>query len=433
MLAYLIPLIVVFVALMIYAMVLLRVVVNTNEVHIVQSRKSTTSYGKDTGNGNTYYRWPSWIPVFGVTTTALPVSVFDISLKNYEAYDQGRVPFLVDVIGFFRINDTNLAAQRVQNFPELEAQLTIITQGSVRTVLASHDIDSIMVERSKFGTDFTKEVQEQLKDWGVVPVKNLELMDIRDVGNGQSIANIMAKKISLIEMQTRIEVAQNKKNGQIAEINAQQEAKTQEQAALEIVGLRTAKKNQAVGIADQQAAQAVQEESRLTKEKEMAVIRVAQTQQADIDRQVGVTQADKAKQVTVLQAEANLQTQIKNAEGVQANGLAKAKAEEALQLAPVTAQITLADKIGSDPGYQTYLVNIRQIEANQAVGIEQAKALEKAETKIIVNTGSPAAGLESARDLFTAKGGLGIGSMLEGLTQTETGKAVIETLTKNRA
>ncbi len=45
----------------------LRRVVTTNEVHIVQSSKLTTSYGKDTNNGNTYYEWPSWLPVIGVT------------------------------------------------------------------------------------------------------------------------------------------------------------------------------------------------------------------------------------------------------------------------------------------------------------------------------------------------------------------------------
>ncbi|MBO7081506.1 MAG: hypothetical protein J6V99_05670 [Neisseriaceae bacterium] len=58
--------------------VLFRVVVPTNEVHIVQSAKKTMSYGKDTGNGNTYYKFPSWMPLIGVTTIALPVSVFAI-------------------------------------------------------------------------------------------------------------------------------------------------------------------------------------------------------------------------------------------------------------------------------------------------------------------------------------------------------------------
>ena len=44
---------------------LFRRVTETNEVHIVQTRNKTVSYGKDTGNGNTYYEIPSWVPIFG--------------------------------------------------------------------------------------------------------------------------------------------------------------------------------------------------------------------------------------------------------------------------------------------------------------------------------------------------------------------------------
>ena len=57
---------------------LFRRVVATNEVHIVQTSKSTTSYGKDTTNGNSYYEFPSWIPIIGVTKIVLPVSIFSI-------------------------------------------------------------------------------------------------------------------------------------------------------------------------------------------------------------------------------------------------------------------------------------------------------------------------------------------------------------------
>ena len=100
--------------------IFLRRVVPTNEVHIVQSAKQTTSYGKDTENGNSYYEWPSWIPVLGVTTVSLPMSVFDLDLESYEAYDKGRLPFVVDVKAFFRISESNVAAQRVASFDELK-------------------------------------------------------------------------------------------------------------------------------------------------------------------------------------------------------------------------------------------------------------------------------------------------------------------------
>ena len=108
--------IVVFIAITIITALFLRRVVPTNEVHIVQSTKHTRSYGKDTTNGNTYYEWPFWIPVFGITKIVMPVSVFDIQLTAYEAYDVGRVPFVVDIVAFFRIADSNISAQRVESF-----------------------------------------------------------------------------------------------------------------------------------------------------------------------------------------------------------------------------------------------------------------------------------------------------------------------------
>lgn len=413
-----------------------RQVVPTNEVHIVQSSSKTTSYGKDTKNGNVYYRWPEWLPLLGITSVRLPVSVFQIDLKAYDAYDTGRVPFEVDVVAFFRVEDSNLCAQRVTNFAELQTQLTMIVRGSVRTVLAAHDIDRIMLERSTFGDAFTKEVETQLKNWGVTPVKNIELMDIRDGGQNMVIHNIMQKKKSLIEMQSRSEVAENMKNAQVAEINANRDALSQKQMAEQAVGIQTVEKEKQVQLATQAANQSIKEQERVTKEKEMAVLRVAQVQQAEIDKNVNLVKADQAKQVNILtaegekqqfilHAEGNLESQKREAEGTVLVGNAKAEAEKAMQLAPVQAQITLAKEIGQNEGYQKYLITIRTVEANQAVGIEQAKALEKSDIKIIANTGDPVAGIGSVRDLFSSKGGQSVGAMLEGLANSEQGAKVI--------
>lgn len=405
--------------------VMLRRVVAPNEVHIVQSRKSTQSFGKDKENGNTYYEWPSWIPIIGIVKVVLPVSVFDISFNAYEAYDKGRVPFVVDIIAFFRIADSNLAAQRVQSFEELETQLHAIVKGAIRTVLASHDIDDIMVERSKYGEHFTTEVAEQLKNWGVVTVKNIELMDIRDATGNQVVHNIMEKKKSLIEMQSRTEVAANKKTAEVAEIEAEREVEVQKQVASQTVGLRNAEREKQVGIANQQAQQSIKEQEKLTKEKEMAVNKVAQVTQAEIDKNVNVVKAEQEKQTTILIAEGDLEGTKRKSEGITIEGQAKAEAEKAMQLAPVQAQITLAKEIGSNEGYQKYLITIRQVEAGQVVGVEQAKALEKANIKVIANTGDPISGVTKVMDLFSSKGGTSVGAMLEGLAQTDEGKALL--------
>jgi flotillin len=440
---------VMFVAIAVLVALLLRRVVPTNEVHIVQTAKQTTSFGKDESSGNTYYAWPAWMPVIGLSVTVLPVSVFAIRLDEYEAYDRDRVPFLVDVVSFFRISDSNTAAQRVSAFAELEGQLEAIVQGAVRTVLAKDDIDHIMVERSKFGQQFTEEVHEQLKRWGVEPVKSIELMDIRDAKGSTVIHNIMAKRTSEIEKDSRTAVAANKRQAEIAEIEAQREVDLQQQAAQEQVGKRTAEREQNVGIANEQAQQQIKVEQRNTAEREQEVRRVTEVRGAEIVKDVEIVRAEQArqtsiiqasatkessviaaegvKQETVLTAEGNLEAKRREAEGIRAEGEARGDAEKAVLLAPVHAQITLAEKIGSDEGYQGYLIEVRKIEANEKIGVAQAASLEKASIKVIANTGdSIGAGISTISELFTPKGGQTLGGMLEAAAQTPVGKAVLE-------
>lgn len=433
----------------------LRRVVPTNEVHIVQTTKKPISFGMGQDSGNTYYEWPSWVPVIGLTVTKFPVSVFDISLGAYEAYDKDRVPFVVDITAFFRIAESNVAAQRVADFDELQAQLRDIVRGVVRTTLAQHEIDTIMVDRAQFGDKFTDDIAEQLKNWGVETVKNIELMDIRDSQGSQVIANIMAKRTSTIEKDSRVAVAENKQLGEIAEINARREVELQNQQAAQVVGQRTADKDRAVGIANETARQEVLTQARETRVREMEVERVSQVQQAEIARDVAVVEAEQDKktsiieadatkqtsviraegdkQQTILTAEGKLEAAVRDAKGVQAVGEAHAEAEKAMQLAPVTAQITLAKEIGENVGYQTYLIEVRKVEAAQTVGVEQAKALASADVKVITNAGKPVEGMSSVMDLFSSQGGTSIAGLIEGLSQSEAGKALVDRVTGTKS
>jgi flotillin len=415
----------------------LRRVVSTNEVHIIQSAKQTVSFGKDQESGNTYYEWPSWIPIIGINVIKLPVSVFSLRLKDYEAYDSGRLPFILDLEAFFRIENSNIAAQRVANFSELSNQLTSILQGAARTILASKAIEEIMQGRSEFGDLFTKEVNEQLKAWGVTTVKNIELMDIRDSRESQVIQNIMEKKKSEIEKESRIVVAANKKAAQNAEIDARREVELNQQVAAEQVGIRTAEKDKAVGIANEKSQQDIKAQQKLTTEKAMEVQRVENVKSAEIakdvnivkaeeQKQTDVIQAEGQKQKTVLIAEGQLEAQRREAEATLAKGQATAEAEKLLQLAPVEAQIVLAKEIGENQSYQQYLITIRQVEANQAIGVEQAKSLEKANIKVIANSGTVSGGISSLGDLFTSQGGTNVGAALEGLAQSEVGKQLLD-------
>jgi flotillin len=293
-----------------------------------------------------------------------------------------------------------------------------------------------MQDRATLGDQFTQEVNDQLKEWGVSTVKMIEFMDIRDSAGSQVIANMMAKEKSRIEKESRVTVAANIREAEMKEIEAQREIALTRTQAEQQVGIREAEKDKEVGIAKERSNQEVQAEAKVTTERLMEVKKVEDVKSAEIARDVAVVKAEQDKQVQVVKADAekestvriadgNLAATLKAAEGIQAEGNAKAEAEKAMLLAPVNAQLTLAKEIGDNQGYQTYLISVRNIEATEAVGKEMAGAIKAADVKIIANSGDVQSGIGNLADIFTPKGGTSIGGMLEGLAQTEQGQALL--------
>ena len=451
--------IVVVVGIVIFAWALtLRRIVPTNVVHIVQRTKKTVSYGAGQKAGNVYYHFPKWMPFWGIDVRVLPVSNFDLDLMNYSAYDKNRVPFLIDVKAFFRISDTNVAAQKVESFKELKDQLLGIVQGAVRSILAKSELEIIMQERSVYGSQFTQDVQDDLQNWGVAAVKPIELMDIRDALDSNVIANIMAKKKSNIEMESRVEVAKNMKLAQEAEIEAEKEIAVKQAAAdrqtgeanaqsEQKIGVAQAESDKEIGIAQQLAEQKVQEQKKETEAKKMEVVRVNQVRKAEIEKEALIVEAE-AKQKNI-QIEADAKKYEKqqlaeaaliekekesegikllgkgNAESIKNIGTAEAEAEKLKQLASVTAQTELAKSIGENQGYQNYLVQIEALKVNKDIGIEYAKALTTADVKILANSGDVQSGMSGVKDILSSKGGAGIVGLIEGLKQSETGSELV--------
>ena len=428
----------------------LRVVVPTNEVHIVQKGRKTISYGQDTKDnaGNVYYAFPEWLPIIGVTVTTLPLAVFSVKIDSYEAYDVDRLPFLVDIMAYFRVNDSNKAASRIQSIVELKEQILNIVRGAVRSIMANAKLEEILSKRATYGQQFTDAVKSQLEEWGVCAVKNIELMDVRDNRDSRVIANIMAKKSSEIEMQSRTEVAINKQKAREAEIIAQQEVSLKEEDAKREVGKRQADVAREVGLANEKAQQDIKEQAKVTKEKEMEIVKVAQIKQAEIDRDSFIINEEREKSITIirseaaakeaelraegnkkaieLKAEADLAVELKKAQGVEANGKAEAEAKKLMELAPVNAQIELAKEIGNNAGYQNYLVQLEQIKALCEVGIEQAKNLGKADIKINAMSNDVPSGVQKVTDIFSPNGGLNIAGALETFASSPIGKAIVD-------
>lgn len=453
------------VALTIYILSLRRIV-PTNVVHIVQRGNTTTSYGVGKSS-NVYYEWPAWLPKFGVTVRQLPVSNFDIDLKEYSAYDKDRVPFVVDVKAFFHINNTNIAAEKVESFDELKGQLENVVQGAVRSILAKSKLEEIMEERSIFGKQFTDAVNADLTNWGVESIKNIELMDVRDAQGSQVIHQIMAKRMSAIDKESRIEVARNKQMAEQEELKARQEIAVTQAETDKISGEAQAKSTQAIGIANAQAVKMsgiaeqeslrdIAEAKQKTAEKDMEVIKVQQVKQAEINKEQEIIDAEKRKRTIEIQAEAdkfrveteaaaNLEAQRRSAEGIksvgeaeakviEAKGNSEAKVEQANQLASVVAQTTLAKEIGENQGYQQYLIKIKEVEVSQVVEVKKAEALAEAlsnaDLKLLVNSGDVNSGLNKFTDILSAKGGSQLNGLVESLKQTDEGKNLLSLFNK---
>ena len=94
----------------------------------------------------------------------------------------------------------------------------------------------------------------------------------------------MEKKKSFIDMESRKEVAKNRQEAEEAEILSEQEIALKKEEKEEKVGKRRAEREQAVAIADEKSKQEVKDQERLTKEKEMLVVEVGTTRQAEIDK-----------------------------------------------------------------------------------------------------------------------------------------------------
>lgn len=415
----------------------LRRVVPTNEVHIVRRGSKTMVYGTpERGNaeqntlfsGNSYYEFPSSIPVLGVSVTKMPLSIFGIDIKDFDAFDKDRVPFVVDIQSFFRISNYEVAASRISDIEALKGQLLSIVQGAVRSILAKDLLNSIMEERSKYGQEFTDEVKEELKSWGVETVKNIELMDMRDAAREEVISNIMKMKKSEIEKTSRVTVAKNNQEAREAEIAAQKEIDLKDQDAQKEVGLRKAEVSKEVGIANEKSSQEVKEQAKVTKEKEMEVKKVETVKQAEMDKEAKVITAEALKREKELNAEADLIQTTKQSEGIKLKGDAEAEAEKKMQMASVEAQLKLANEIGENEGYQKYLVEIRQVEANEKVGLAQAENIKGADIKIIAGAGDVTGGISNAMGALSPKGGFNIAGAMEAFAATDAGKELLSKL-----
>lgn len=439
----------------IYLLTLLRKVVPTNEVHVVQKWKKSIPYWRWSNSGNVYLAWPSWVPVFWVSVTKLPLSIFDLQLSNYKAYDIWKVPFQVDITAFFEIKNPELAAQKVLTITELTNQLNETLKWVVRKILASKDIVEIMESRAEIKNEFYNEVFEAVKAWWV-DLKNVEFMDIRDWDWSEVVTNIMLKKRSLIEAESREEVAINKRNAEIAEEKARAEARAAAEQAksnadiIESDAKREAdlkkienekltrnqeiEKDRILEIQKEEAKQKIYIAEKETKANELAVKQLEEEKNAEIAKNIELIKADEQKQKTIIDTEAEktkieLQAQADKTKveleaeaeknKIESIWLAKAKEIDYIWSAQAKNKEEMAKALNMFTSAAfDYMKKELDIQVAEKVDLEKAKALWRADVKVISTWKDWWEWINSFMDLFSAKGWTSIWAMIEAAKNT---------------
>ncbi len=417
-----------------------RVVVPANEVHIVQRNKTSTAYGSGMEPGNVYWKFPYWIPVIGTSVSKQPLAIFQIDLDEYEAYDLEKVPFAVDVISFFQIEEPIEVAKRASDGAALKDQLHNVLRGSVRKVLSSLEINAIMSTRSALNAEFLAEVTYQVKAWGV-KVLSIEFVDIHDAPDTHVITDIMNRKKSKIEKESRMEVAENMRDATVKEIDSKQIAEVRAVEAQQMVEVRNTERGRLVGIAQQKANQEIKEEEQKTQEKMIAVQRTAVVGQANYEKEKKVVEMEAVADSRIIESKGAAESQKIAAEGYKSAQLLKAEGDAKLinetgsaeadviekkAVAVATGQLKQAEALAKiqKEGLQAQLGE-KAILAHQAIGVAMAAAYGNADIKAILTQGG---GIDSLGDLLSAPGGAKLGSFIDAIKKVTGGENVLEAL-----
>jgi|TARA_Y100000310_G_scaffold109308_1_gene107732 flotillin len=424
MLPYYIGLIVFAIAVVALAMALRRVV-PPNEVHIVNRSKSSTPYGSQQEAGNSYWEFPSWIPILGTNVLLLPTTIFPIELNSYPAYDKEKVPFTVDVTSFFQVEDAVIAAKRVVDMEDLRSQLKEMLEGVVRGILASYDVREIMEIRDTMDDKFMESVTGKSAKWGV-SANQIEFKDIDDDEGSQVITDIKMRKMSAIEMERRVDVAENTKTAQVAEIENKKISEIEAVQAKETVETRDAERERTVGVAKEVAEQEVQAQARITTENTVAVQRQQEVDTANYQRETMVIAATANKEQQIIDSEALKEKQRIENEGYRDAQVLKAEGDASLINETGTAeaevtrkqlvaqaegekQLAEAKKMLQDAAKEIELGTL-SIKAQEAIGTAFAAAYGKANINAYLSNGK---GIEGLSDLLSTGGAQQLAGFLD--------------------
>jgi uncharacterized membrane protein YqiK len=299
------------------------VVVSAHEAHVVVRRKGRTVYTSRKDNPSSYW----FMPILH-RRSILPLENVKIVIADISLRDKDMAKFLGDVRVWLSIENPDLAAEKlgkveseqtVRGFPAIETDVKDLIEAVTRNSSMSMDVFDIMKNREKFSSNVEAQVAPILKqEWGI-KIADLEVIHFVDVEGYTVIKDLEKRQATVINAETRKQVAGQEKDAAMSEAIATEEKETKKAETEEKYRKRQIEKDQAVGEAEQTKAMKISEAQDKANEQAIAAKRTMDVGTAEVLRDATIEQAKGEAEATKAKgfaaAEVSKQTLLAEAEG----------------------------------------------------------------------------------------------------------------------
>jgi len=404
--------IVTIVVLVIVAIIFVRwsyTVVPPHEAHVVVSRgKGKKVYCSRPLEGVKLQSAYWYIPILE-QRLILPLENIRIEIDSIPLRDQLMAKFSGDVICFLSVVDPLLAAEKLgrieaeegkTGFPRIESEVGRLIESITRNASMSMEVYEIMRHRDAFSQEVKKRVNDPLKEWGVQLV-DLEVIHFKDIENYTVIKDLEQRQATLINAETRKQVADNQKGASIVESLANKETEMARAENEELYRIRQIQKDQKVGQTQQEAVQNVAQAEMEANKQKVEALRVLDVGTAQVGAQAKIESAKGDSEAVKTKADGD-------SEAIRKTGLAQAEVTKASLIAEAdgTKEKAYALKEYTDAGLSLETIRA-DVQIKQAQFAALAEGLKVAKISLVTSGESSILGIP-----VSAKVGADIGQML---------------------
>jgi flotillin len=386
-------------------------VVEPNKAHVVvfmgSGRKVYSPHMADGIKKPTSY---FFIPML-MKRTILPLTNVKMEIDGFELTDANVAPFMCEVTCWFRIEQPEIAVEKLDIDETLETAvrgtLEELIRGISRASAMKQEVLDIMRDRKTFGDSVEKEVNGALEEWGLELVK-LEIIDFSDPEGSSVIADYENMRKSEISSNSRKIVAAQNKDANVVEAESIKQSGVARAESDREVQKAEVEKNKQVLISQEQANQEVAMQRQLANVKKVEAERALTVGQATVQQQATVTLAEGEAKAVYTKGKAS-------ADVVQATGTAEAVVVESKGLAEAKAKDAMAEALKK---YNDSGINLEKIKAYVDVQKTMYENLGMALQAAHINLVGGAEGNSLFGFDLGSKGGAGLGQFIKSLEAT---------------